>query len=275
MRNASDDLSRLGGLARRSQMRELGHSDRSLRRLVVTGAAYPLRRNWLATPGALPEAVRAVQLGGVLGGESALRSWGVWVSTHSGLCVAAPPTASRLPPLAPNEYRLHERGFQWPQGWRSSVSDALNTHVRRVPLQHAVASVDSALFQRRLSRSELAGLIARLPRRLGSMAKLVDARCESGLESILRVAAMLEGWNVEVQVYIRGVGRVDLLINGWLVIEADGDAYHSSPQQRAKDRLRDAALVRQGMRCHRFGHTQILNDLPGCMAVIREYLLTR
>ena len=88
----------------------------------------------------------------------------------------------------------------------------------------------------------------------------------------MRLAAVAEGWTVEVQVSFPRVGRVDLVINGWLVIETDGDEWHSSAQQRARDRARDAELVRQGLRVHRFGYAQVMGDLPGCLAVIRALL---
>lgn len=274
-RTALDDLGRLGGLARRTALRELGHSDRALSKMLADGQAYPLRRVWLANADAPRDAMRAIQLGGVLGGESALRSWGVWVSRDTGLYVAAPGTASRLAPLANGEHRIQQRHFNWPAGWRTGVADALAAHVVRAPAWHAVASLDSALQQQLLSRAELDELLRRLPRRFGRLGRLVDGRCESGLETLLRLAALGQGWRVEPQVYIRGVGRVDLLIAGRLVVEADGDAYHSSPQQRAKDRDRDAALVRQGLKCHRFGHRQVMNDLDGCVEVMRAHLFPR
>jgi very-short-patch-repair endonuclease len=269
----SSDLARLGGLARRSKLLALGHSPYELRRFVASGAAEPLRRSWLVTPSANPLAVRAVALGGVLGGESALRSLGVWVSGNGGLCVVAPPTASRLPALAPGEYRLRPHDFSWPAGWRTGAVAALDVLTRRVTTVHAIASIDSALHGGLMPPEHLDALFARLPRRYRALRPLLNGRCESGIESILRVAAQLAGWHVDVQVMIPGIGRVDLLINGWLIIEADGDSWHSSRQQRARDRARDAAAVRRGMRSHRFGHEQIMGDLEGCIEVIRSYLL--
>jgi very-short-patch-repair endonuclease len=267
------DLDRLGGLARRSHLRELGHTEHALRCLIAPGGARPLRRSWLAAPSADPRAVRAIELGGVLSGESALRSLGVWVSHDTGLCIAVPPTASRLPAPRAGEYRVVQHDFTWPRGWRTDLLSALVVHVQRVETLHAIASIDSALYLGLLLPDQLSELFARLPRRFRRLRTLVDGRCESGIESILRVAAILEGWSVDVQVTISGVGRVDLLINGWLVIEADGDNWHSTREQRERDRVRDAGLVRLGLRSHRFGYRQVMHDLPGCIAVIREYLL--
>ena len=99
-------LARFGGLATRAQLRQSGCTDHQIRAYIDTGAVRVIRRSWLATAKAPREAVRAVELGGILGGESALRSLGVWVSHDTGLCVAAPRTASRLPVLDDGEYRV-------------------------------------------------------------------------------------------------------------------------------------------------------------------------
>jgi len=215
-----------------------------------------------------------VQLGGILGGSSALRSFGVWVSHDDGLCVAAPPGSSHLPALAQGEYRLFPHDFTWPTGirWRTDVVSALLQLAPRADVGDWIASVDSALHIGAMAASQLGELFSRLPRRFRRLRRLIEPRSESGIETLLRVAAVLEGWDVEVQVTISRVGTVDLLINGWLVIETDSDRWHSSPQQRAKDRARDAELVRQGKRSHRFGYSQIMGDLDGCLDVIRALL---
>nr|WP_240977759.1 DUF559 domain-containing protein [Planctomonas sp. JC2975] len=123
-----------------------------------------------------------------------------------------------------------------------------------------------------LPASRLDELFARLPRRCAPLRRLIDARAESGIESLFRLAARQEGWSVAVQVSITGVGRVDLVINGWLVIEVDGDRWHSTPEQRARDRTREAELVRRGMRSHRFDYNQVMSDIDGCIGVVRTLL---
>jgi very-short-patch-repair endonuclease len=100
----------------------------------------------------------------------------------------------------------------------------------------------------------------------------VNALADSGVETLLRIAAVAQGWRVEVQVVISGMGRVDLLIDGWLVVEVDGYRWHSSAAQVAEDHRRDALCVLQGRRYHRFGYDQVMDDVDGCLAVIRELL---
>lgn len=208
----------------------------------------------------------------MLGGESALRSYGIWVSHDTGTCIATPRTASRLPALRTGEYRLW-RDRLVGERWRVDVVEALAQHLPRIAdPAHAVATLDSALNRRLVTPAELGALMARMPRRVRRLRRHLDAAAESGLESVLRYAIRAESWRVESQVRIDGVGRVDLVIDGWLVIEADGSAWHDDHESVDRDRERNAAIVRLGYRWHRFGHRQILRDLPGCIAVIRALL---
>jgi very-short-patch-repair endonuclease len=47
-----------------------------------------------------------------------------------------------------------------------------------------------------------------------------------------------------------------------LVVETDGLTYHRTPQEQARDRLRDQAHAAAGLQCLRFTHDQIAHD-PG------------
>lgn len=270
----STALVRYRGLATRALLRSMGCTEHDVRRSIASGFVHSVRRSWLATTHADPEAVRAVELGGVLSGESALRSMGIWVSQRTGLCVAAPRTASRLPALRQGEYRVFPSSFRWPTGmpWRTDAVTSLVVLAKRVQPFDLIASIDSAVHGGHLTVQGLDELFSRLPRSIGRFRSLVNGKSESGIESILRVAAIQRGWRVQVQVLIDGLGRVDLLIDGWLIVEADGDEFHASRAQRERDRVRDAAAVRCGMRTHRFGYAQVMGDLDGCLDVIADLL---
>jgi very-short-patch-repair endonuclease len=279
-RALADDMQQLGGLARRRQLERLGHSVRSIRAAIDSRALRVVARSWVATPAAPPDAVRAVALRGALGGASALASYGVWVPHEVPLCVATSHSASRLPPLRGTEWRLRIPGAgaaktndpRSPQ-WRVSLGDALLQHARCCPSDdQIVASFDSALHSGAVSRQRLLAISEGMPRRIRRLLRHVDARAESGLESLLRLACEREGWSVELQVRIDGVGRVDLVINGWLVIEADGSAWHDDPRAAHRDRLRNSALVLGGYRWHRFGYEPVMFDLDGCVTVVRALL---
>jgi very-short-patch-repair endonuclease len=274
MHDLAFDLRRLGGLATRTQLEALGHSGRSIRAMLDVGRCVRLGRSWVALPDANAEAKRAVAARGILGGESALRSYRIWVSHDTGTCIATPRTASRLPPVGPDAYRVWRDGVPAvPTTWRVSVFDALGQHLPRLTdPRHAVASLDSALNRRLITPTAAGSLLARMPRRVRRLHRWIDGRAESGLETLLRMAMVEQGWRVASQVEVPGVGRVDLMIDGWLIIEADGSAWHDDHESIDRDRQRNGALVARGYRWHRFGYDQIMDDLDGCIAIIRALL---
>jgi very-short-patch-repair endonuclease len=268
------DLRRLGGITTRTRLGALGHPPVALRRAVDAGSVVRLGRSWLALPDASSEGRRAVARGGILGGESALRSYGIWVTADTGVCIATARSASRLPSLREGEYRVWREGMSRTAGeWRVRPLEALAQYLPRVDdAHHIVATIDSVLHQGLLAPVQLDELLERMPRRIRRLRTRLDPAAESGLESILRMAISSNGWRVDSQVQIPGVGRVDLLIDGWLVIEADGSAWHDHHEAIERDRERNSALVLRGYRWHRFGARQILHDLERCIEVIRKLL---
>lgn len=275
VRSLSEDMARHGYLATRSQLRALGYSDRDVRRAIDDGRLSPIRRRWLAHPGADWRASRAVALGGRLAAASALASHGIWVTRPSGLWIASAPNASRLEPTVAGEHRLWvpER---FPESsdrqWRVSVRDAVAQFVRLGSESDAIASIDSALNKRLLTADDVDEVFETVPRRLRRLRRSVNGKADSGLETLLRLAAEEQGWRVDLQVRIPGVGRVDILIDGWLVIELDGGQWHDDEHSQDEDRRRDAELVLLGYRWHRFRHDQVLNRMPVCLEVIRALL---
>jgi len=139
-----------------------------------------------------------------------------------------------------------------------------------------IASVDSALHLGLLHPEHLTLLRAGLSRVGRRALALADRRAESGLESIVRVIAHDLGFRVRSQVAIRGVGRVDLVVEDWVVIETDGAEFHDQALS-AKDRLRDARLVGMGRSVVRPGYSLVVFDqaavarqLIGAVAVHRR-----
>lgn len=75
---------------------------------------------------------------------------------------------------------------------------------------------------------------------------LIESRSESGAESLMRVLFRALGCHVDVQVSLPGVGRVDLIIDGWLIVECDSKAYHEDWKSQLRDRRRDIAAAGLG-----------------------------
>jgi hypothetical protein len=137
--------------------------------------------------------------------------------------------------------------------WLVSPADALAEAIRCLPLEHAVACVDSALRHRVINAAEWNDIQSALPERLTKIDTLIDASSDSGLESIARLRLRQRGHRVESQHPVPGVGRVDLLVDGLIALETDGDAFHSSKNQRANDRTRTLLAASLGLPTIRVG----------------------
>ncbi|WP_169577162.1 endonuclease domain-containing protein [Sporichthya polymorpha] len=100
--------------------------------------------------------------------------------------------------------------------------------------------------------------------------RFVDDLAESPLETVLRLLVVLLGADVAIQVRFRGVGRVDIVLDGWLVIEADGFEFHSTRQQYREDRRRGNLLIERGTVVLRFSFEDVRFRLPGVLAQIER-----
>jgi very-short-patch-repair endonuclease len=77
------------------------------------------------------------------------------------------------------------------------------------------------------------------------------------------------GCHVDLQVKFDAVGFVDLVADGWLVIECDSRSHHSSWQQQLKDYRRDVELAKQGYCVLRLTAEDILYRPDAVMEALR------
>jgi very-short-patch-repair endonuclease len=280
-----------GFLTRVSRLRQRGHSLESIRSALARNELIRVARDWIATDAASQLAIIAVANGGKLTGPTALASSGMWdgldrrihvarrPNAHgAGVKLSAPIAMFAAPRLASTGLERHWRAPIDPDPqqppWRVSTIDALLETAMTVDSEQFVACLDSALHLRAISHGGLPLLISNLPNRKRRLVQLSDASAESGLESVARLRLTKLARTIESQVRIPGIarggreGRVDLLLDKWLVVELDGDAFHDT----ADDRDRNSALVRRGYRIHRFGFTQVFFGWPQVEATVRELL---
>lgn len=208
------------------------------------------RRDRYVDPAVPRPLVAAACVGGRLACLSLLEHLGVFVLANSALHVAVPAHAGRLGRPAPGaRMRLHwdsGAGEDPPEQLAESVVEALRHAVQCQAPRASLASIDSALHLGLISAEELATLFETVPVRYRALRRLVDGRAESGPETLMRLLLRGVARTVEIQVRISGVGRVDLLVDGWLVIECDSDAHHAGPEAHRVDRTRDLALAARG-----------------------------
>jgi very-short-patch-repair endonuclease len=285
------DLKADGYLTRISTLVRKGHSRRSIERAVHDGSLTRVARGWVASNRAGSISATAVARGGKLTGSTALASQGVWDGLDARVHIAVRPNAHDVPLHTPEfiarlaspkhttgPITMHWTRERYPDTaappWRVSTIDALLVVSRESSEEQLLACIDSAIHLGAISRSALPVLFSLLPRRRQKLLDLVDGRAESGLETLARLRLARLGHRITPQVAIPGIGRnggdgrVDLVIDGWLAIELDGDEFHDP----VVDRSRNALVVQQGYRIHRFGFVQVIHGWAAVEATVVELL---
>jgi len=258
-------------LATRAELLESGFTGRDITRAVSGGELIRLRKGHYARPDAPPHVMQSVRIGGLAGCVAAAKLHGLWVADTTFTHVWMPREASRprspgnrrQPLTASNRdgCRLHWSPLiHADQASAASVGvlDALAQMARCQPHERTVAALDSALNQRLVTMLELRDLFAMLPARCARSLQLADGRSMSGLETSVRLQAIARGWSAEPQVYLPGIGTVDLVIEGCVVVETDGREWHVGETAEARDYARDAALAGIGYTVLRFSYAQVM-----------------
>lgn len=247
-------------IASRADLLGAGANSRSLTTAVAGGQLIRVRRDHYALPGTPRSIVQAVRIGGRIGCLSALEEYGVFAIaktfTHAHLDRAASRTRH------PNSRRLRltdrERdgvevhwgslidksdGSEYAVGLLDALAQVLMCQHR----WHAVASIDNALYLKLISETDLREVFAHLPSHLRPLLAAVDGRAEAGQETVLRMVLTESGVHCEPQVEVEGVGRVDLIVEGCVAVEADSRLAHDGWELHVRDRNRDVDIARMGI----------------------------
>lgn len=247
-----------------------GETPDDLTRSVRDGLLLRPRRGYYAMPDAPSELIRAVRLGGLATATTAAAHHGVFVPPDGRMHVALPHSSARLrdPDDGTLAFRRREEVcLHWSVRTRNRLARGLplvpalrmlDDALHCLQPEFAIAMIDSALHERVIRQSDLDALRNGLPAHLAQLVSCADGRCESGVESIARYLLQCAGLRVEVQVEIRGVGRVDLLVEGRLIIELDGRVWHNDESAFARDRRRGAAATIGRYRTERFDYRQVV-----------------
>ncbi|MBT2485267.1 MULTISPECIES: DUF559 domain-containing protein [unclassified Microbacterium] len=264
-------LYHVGDIARGVSLQTFGCSRGSLSAAVKAGRIVRVRRGVFATRSANADVVIAAAHGGALSCGSALRALGIWtldepgeVHVWMGLggrrhhadscgCVAHFTPGSMDVGIAPIEIALVHA--------YSCFGD-----------EFFFAAFESAWNKRMLSAAARAAVRAALPATARWLVDFARADADSGLESLVRLRLHLMGIEVRPQVVLDGVGRVDFIIEGRVVLEADGRANHGGAGNRHRDLMRDATSSQLGFETLRFDYAMILYSWPIVAAAIRAAL---
>lgn len=279
-------VARHGGALDRRRLLELGATDHDLRRALKSGTLNRPRRGWYSTWPEGDPRFRAMRVGGRLTGISAIAAWGGWVLGEHPVHVAVPTNAARL---RTQWRRDHRRTDAQPDGavvhWVAPTHDrgsstgvvdlleALELVCRVEPLEQAVAAIDWALTTGRIDRIDRAALAQRMGH-IGPLVDLADERCESLPESLARSRLRATGLHVHTQVRWKGgLERIDLVIEGVVALEVDGEQFHRDTFE--EDRWRDLELTDAGYHALRPSARQVFRRWRVVQAAVERALQAR
>ena len=100
----------------------------------------------------------------------------------------------------------------------------------------------------------------------------LDLRAESIVEVDAQYLFTTNGIGYDAQVYLPGIGRVDFLIDGFLIVEVDGFAFHSSREALRRDLGRNNASTLRGFAVLRYMPEHIWFEPQRVLAEIRAVL---
>lgn len=232
-------------------------------------------------PASDPHLIEAVIVGGVMGCTSALQAAGVFVGDSTRCHIHVAPHASRLRRATSRPRNEAEPVIHWDETrWRGatsaavSLSDALAKSLQCQSRWESVATFDSALHLGLVSRRRVEAILRTVAPPYRDLGALLDPRAESGPESILRMIVTEAGLRTRLQVTFPGVGRVDMVVEGCVVVEADSRLAHDGWEHHVRDRGRDLALARLGMPSLRPSYQHIMHAPGDVAAAVVELVRT-
>lgn len=248
-------LETCGGAARRPALARLGVDDAALRRAVRAGVLQPARGLY-AFPAASQDLVAALRNRELLTCSSAAAAYSLWSLPSDGRRHVY--HRRREAVLAGS---VHHAGLLLPPSRLQPVAalaDVLIHALRCLPFPESLVMVECAVGRGDMTVDFLS---QRLPGKRNGKARAVlgwvDTGADSLLETLARTYFRQAGIQVQTQVYLERVGYVDLLLEGWLVVELDG-RHHAEWKQVQKDHRRNNESVLQGYTALRYYYADVV-----------------
>ncbi|MFN3866814.1 MAG: type IV toxin-antitoxin system AbiEi family antitoxin domain-containing protein [Demequina sp.] len=238
-------LRRLGGVARWKQLAETGVTHPALTSAVARGEVRRVHRGCYALPGVSRDDVLATIFRGTLTCLS--------YALQEGLPVYPSPAITHVQvPHSRGLGLVRRRPDQHVVLHRADLSMYPHPIERLDHLHHCtgpreqLAIIDAALNVGLIQRRDLDQLAGGTAARRDWLRRHADGRSQSLSETCARVEMVEAGLSVVPQYQLGGVGRVDFLVEGKVVVEIDSEAHHSGEKARARDGDRDRASTTQG-----------------------------
>ena len=263
--NAATYLASRGGTATAADFARAGLSRHRISAAVADGTIVRIRRGQYGLPHDSSAYRAARELKGLLTCLSAAPGYGLWTlvpaeSMHLSLGHRAAPPGSVA----------HGRCRHPKHPWLpvAGLADVLIHALHCLPELDALVMVQCAVGRGDISLAFLRGkLRGNRNGRARSVLDLVIPRADSVLEVLANTTFHRAGLRVRRHVEIPGVGEVDFLLEGILVVETDGES-HFQPRQVKKDRVRNNATMVAGYLFLRFGYDFVVHHPERMMAQV-------
>jgi len=242
-----------------------------LLRLRESGANQP-KRGVFVLPGCDEDYQSAIKYNGRLSCASAAAHYGLWLRhppsrlhlacnhghgsgfvRHRTIRFDGHPL---VPVAAVEDVALHALGCLPPPASTAMATSAIRLH-----------GVSPELLAREL-RADRSGTALRALREL-------DLRAESIVEVDAQHLFRSNGIRYEAQVFLPGIGRVDFLLDGFLIVEIDGFAFHSKREDMLRDRNRNNTSAVNGYVVLRYMPEHVWFSPDQVLAEIRAVLAAR
>jgi len=262
-------LKSYGGVASRRQLLQRGCTEGQIRQALQNRTAVSRQRGVVQLPVVEPEFLAAYAAKGILTCVSAAPFYGLWrLHDHPELHLCC--THGRAPAPAVN----HRISLLPPDPCQpvAALADVLLHALRCLPRFEALSMVQCAVARGDITigflRERLAGKRNGTAR---AVLDLVEGRADSLLEPIARVLFREAGFWTESYVKLDGVGEVDFLLEGFLVVEIDGST-HFEPKSIKKDRRRDNTSVVGGYLVLRYFYDDVVYEPERMVAEVAAVL---
>ena len=255
-----------GGVARRSELMARGVSRQRIDQALEEQRITRPGRGVYALHDSNPALLSATCSGADLACISAAGYHGLWVFREPSLIHVSVDHGRPLP----ESFKVHR------QAKPLTIADVCRQSMRCLPELDALCIVESAVVQKKVTLQKLRKLTTGArDSPLRRIIALVDPHAESVLETVARYRLREAGFHVSSQVYIPGVGRLDLYVEGILGIEADGREHHSGPKEFEEDRRRWNLLTVKGIPILRVSSKVILWQPNTFLELVRQALASR
>jgi len=162
-----------------------------------------------------------------------------------------------------------------PKGWNKGLRK-LATSEEELRYLYETEGLSMAAIASRLGVS--ATTVRRTMSELGIEAKKLHFSMprETTIESLVYAELERRGVTFVKQQVVDGLWVVDALVPGArVVIECDGEYWHSRPEMVARDHRKDAYLTSRGYQVLRFPESAINADVRGCVQRVVDTLINR